>query len=100
MDIDILDAFAVTIPCASCSIEYEVTLKQVLLSHQMLSEGCPVSDERECPPLFWARIVDETLAREFQSVWSRLEERVHKAGGELKLLAKESAHSKTEIGGQ
>lgn len=84
---DILDAVVVKMPCMSCSGQYEVTLKQVVLSHQMLHDGCPVSDERECPPLFWSHIVDETLARELQSVWSRLEDRAHKAGGELKFLA-------------
>lgn len=97
---DVLDAFAVTMPCMSCSGRYELSLRQVLLSHQMLNDGCPVSDERECPPLFWAHIVDEPLVRELQSVWSRLEERVHKAGGELKLLAQESARARAGIGRQ
>lgn len=44
---DILEAVAVAMPCASCSGHYEITLKQALLSHQMLHEGCPVSDERD-----------------------------------------------------
>ncbi len=97
---DVLDAFAVTMPCMACSARYELTLKQVLLSHQMLNDGCPVSDERECPPLFWARIVDETIVRQLQSVWSQLEECVHKAGGELKLLAEQSARSRAGIGSE
>lgn len=96
---DILDAVAVTLPCSSCLGQYEVTLKQVVLSHQMLHEGCPVSDERECPPLSWSHIADEELAHEFQSIWSRLEDRVHKAGGELKLLAREEACASNELGG-
>lgn len=84
---DILEAVAVAMQCASCSRQYEVTLKQVLLSHQMLHDGCPVSDERECPPLYLSRIVDEQLASELQSVWDRLEDRARKVGGELTLLS-------------
>jgi hypothetical protein len=84
---DILDAVAVSIRCGACSGEYQVPLKQVLLSHQMLHDGCPVSDERECPPLHWSRLVDEQLVREFQNVWSRVEERARNAGGELILLS-------------
>lgn len=43
---DILEAVSVTMPCGACSSEYELTLRQVVLSQQMLHEGCPVSDER------------------------------------------------------
>jgi len=82
---DILDEVAVSIHCSACSGEYQVPLKQVLLSHQMLHEGCPVSDERECPPLPWSHLVDEQLVREFQNIWSQLERRARKAGGELTL---------------
>jgi len=85
---DILEAVAVAIRCSACSGEYEVPLKQVLLSHQMLHDGCPVSDERECPPLPWSHLADEQLVRDFQNIWSRLEERVSKAGGELTLRNK------------
>ena len=83
---DILDAVAVSIRCNACSDEYQVPLKQILLSHQMLHEDCPVSDERECPPLHWSQLVDEQLVREFQNIWSRLEEGARKAGGELTIL--------------
>lgn len=61
---DILEAVTVMMPCCACSNQYELTLKQVVLSHQMLHEGCPVTDERECPPLFWSHVVDEELARD------------------------------------
>lgn len=88
---DVLEAVAVAMPCSACSNQYELTLKQVVLSQQMLHEGCSVSDERECPPLYWSHVVDEPLARELQSVWSRIEDCVHKAGGELKLVANDHA---------
>jgi hypothetical protein len=88
---DILEAIAVNLRCNSCTGEYQVSLKQALLSHEMLHAGCPVSDERECPPLFWSHLIDEQLIREFQSTWSRLEEKARKAGGELVWLAKTEA---------
>ncbi|HJT68629.1 MAG TPA: hypothetical protein VJ731_00440 [Terriglobales bacterium] len=90
---DILDSVVVMMPCCSCSQQYGVTLKQALLSQEMLHDGCPVSDERECPPLYWSHVADERLARELQDVWQRLEERAAKIGGELKLLACEERAS-------
>lgn len=86
---NILEEVGVNIHCGACSGEYQVTLNQALLSHQMLHEGCPVSDERECPPLHWSRLVDEQLVHEFQNLWARLEHSAQKAGGELILLGKE-----------
>lgn len=85
---DIVDVVVVAMPCSACSGEYEVTLRQALLSHEMLHDGCPVSDERECPPLDWSRVVDEQLARELENVWDRLEDKARQAGGELTLLRK------------
>lgn len=86
---DILEAVAVNVRCNSCMSEYQVPLRQALLSHQMLHAGCPVSDERECPPLFWSHLLDEQLIRDFQSIWDRLEKQAAKAGGELMLLGRE-----------
>jgi hypothetical protein len=40
---------------------YEVTLKQVALSRQIMHEGCPVLPETECPPLFCSGFVDREL---------------------------------------
>ncbi len=46
---DILEAVEVELPCGGL---YEVTLKQILLSQQMIHEGCPVPADyaTECPP--------------------------------------------------
>ncbi len=82
---DILDFVAIEIPCSACRGRYEVTLKQVLLSQEMLHEGCPVRVETECPPLAYSGLVDQELVRELQGVWMRLEEKARGAGGELKL---------------
>jgi hypothetical protein len=34
--------------------------------------------------------VDQELVQELQSVWARLEEKAHEAGGEVKLRSKQS----------
>jgi Protein kinase domain len=73
------------IPCSACGGRYEVTLKQIALSQQMLHEGCPVQVVDECPPLAYSCLVDQELIQELQKVWVRLEAKVRGASGELKL---------------
>lgn len=82
---DILERLAIEIPCSACGGRYEVTLKQVLLSQKMLHEGCPVPTADECPPLAYSGLVDPEIIRDLQTVWTRLEEKAHGAGGEVKL---------------
>jgi len=82
---DILEMVAIEIPCTACGGRYEVTLKQVLLSQEMLHEGCPVQVESECPPLAYSGVVDQEVVEELQRIWARLEESAHGAGGEVKL---------------
>ena len=64
---------------------YEVTIKQIALSQQMLQEGCPVQVVDECPPLAYSGLVDPEPVQELQKVWVRLEEKARGASGELKL---------------
>ncbi|MGA2713533.1 MAG: hypothetical protein ABSG41_10550 [Bryobacteraceae bacterium] len=82
---DILEILAIEIPCRTCGGRYEVTLKQVALSQQMLHEGCPVRAETECPPLFYSGFVDRELAQDLQKIWSRLEQEARGASGEVKV---------------
>ena len=82
---DILDSIAILIPCVVCGGRYEVTLKQVALSQKMMHDGCPVHDERECPPLYYAPLIDRQLAQDFRELWARLEKEAQAAGGELRL---------------
>jgi hypothetical protein len=83
---NILDAVAISLPCRSCGDNYRVPLKDVLLSHRMLHQGCPVSQETECPPVFQSRLFEPKDIEELQSAWSRLENRARSDGGELVLL--------------
>ena len=57
----------------TCGGRYEVSLKKIALSQQMLHEGCPVRAETECPPLCLSGFVDQELTQDLQRVWSRLE---------------------------
>lgn len=84
---DILEAIAIELPCGSCGSRYQVTVKQVLLSQQMLHEGCPVPAHftTECPALYYADFVERELIDELQRTWRRLEEKAHAVGGELLL---------------
>lgn len=85
---DILEKLTIEIPCSACGGRYEVTLKQVQLSQEMLHEGCPVQIVDECPPLAYSGLVDREIIQELQTVWNRLEAEARGAGGEVKLRLK------------
>ena len=83
---DILGVIAIQLPCGSCGGRYEISLQQVLLSQNMLHEGCPVQVATECPPLAYAGLVKRELIYEFRRTWLDLEESARAAGGSLLLL--------------
>ena len=82
---DILEKVAIEFPCSACGGRYEVPLKQVLLSQEMLHKGCPVQIVDECPPLAYSGLVDREVIQELQRIWVRLEEKARGAGGEVRL---------------
>ena len=82
---DILEAITIELGCAACGGQYEISLKQILLSQNMLHEGCPVENQRECPPLFYADLADREMIQELQRAWLRLEEKTHANGRKLLL---------------
>ena len=63
---DILEMVGIEIPCRNCGGRYEVSLKKIALSQQMLHEGCPVRAETECPPLFLSSFVDQELTQDLK----------------------------------
>ena len=81
--LDLLQQIAVSVPCASCGQHYNITLRDVLMSQDMLHEGCPVCHETECLPLTYAALADEAALRDFEQSWSRLLHKVQAAGFEL-----------------
>jgi len=82
---DILEVVGIEIPCRNCGGRYEVSLKKIALSEQMLHDGCPVRAETDCPPLFLSRLVDRELIQDLQVIWSRLEKEARGVNGEVKL---------------
>ena len=81
---DILEIVAIEIPCSACG-GYEVTLKEIALSQQMVHGGFPVQVVDECPPLAYSGLVDPELVREFPKVCVRHDEKTIGASGELKV---------------
>lgn len=81
--VDLLEFVAVRVPCAACGQHYEVSLRQVLLSQDMLHEGCPVCTETECLPLTYAALANEDAVRDLERSWARLSELVRTSGFDL-----------------
>jgi hypothetical protein len=90
--VNILDVVAVELLCPACKGRYAITLKQVLLSEQMLHQGCPVPMEytSECPPLYYAHLSDCGLIQELEQIWLRLEAYAGAGGGKLVLVEGQS----------
>jgi hypothetical protein len=88
---DILSAVAIRLPCRQCGEPYMVPLRDILLSHQIMHEGCPVAPETECPPLFQARLASNWAIKTFEEAWRRLERRAKADGGELVMHCPTSA---------
>jgi hypothetical protein len=80
---NIMEVLAVQMPCTSGRRVYEVPLNDVLLSHQMLEEGCPIQDETECPPLFQTRLISREVLDDFVKAWSRLDASVRQDSGKV-----------------
>ncbi len=95
---DILSAAAIRVPCSRCGEPYMVPLRDVLLSHEAIHEGCPVTEEAECPPLFQSRLASESAVMALDQAWRRIEGQAEADGGELILIdrnAQRSAEVKT-----
>jgi len=84
---NVLDAVGISLPCRSCGNNYQVPLRDVLLSHTMLHQGCTVSQETECPPVFQSRLFERKDIEELERAWNHMEQRARGDGGELVLMA-------------
>jgi hypothetical protein len=88
---DILSLAAIRMPCHHCGQSYSVPLSDILLSHKIMHEGCPVAEETECPPVFQSRLASQSAVENLRRAWHRLEKRAQKDGGELVIIGPESA---------
>lgn len=90
---DILSVAAIRLPCSRCGESYDVPLRDILLSHKVMHEGCPVAEETECPPVFQSRLASEWALKTLDQAWRRLERRAAADGGELVLIGAKSQRS-------
>jgi len=91
---DILDAVGIRLPCRGCGEPYEVPLRDIHLSHDLIRHGgCPVAEETECPPLFQQFLADDPDIVALQQAWQKLQERAQKDGGELVIMSGLAAKS-------
>ena len=84
---DILSLAAIQLQCLECGGSYLVPLRDVLLSHKILHDGCPVAAETECPPLFQSRLASQRAINALDEAWRDLERRANADGGELVLMS-------------
>lgn len=86
---NILDAVSVELACVACGARYYVSLEKVLVCEHMLHDGCPVpaAYTTECPPLYYAHLIDHSLIQELQRIWVRLEQNAEARGVPLVLRA-------------
>ena len=80
---DVLKAVSIEVPCNECGRRYDVTLGQILLSHDALRHTCVARGDAECEPLFHAALLDRQLIDDFVAAWKRLEAAARAAGGVL-----------------
>jgi hypothetical protein len=85
VELDLLQHVSVIVPCAACRQHYTVTLRDVLMSQDMMHEGCPVYSETECLPLTYAALADEAAVREFEHSWIQVLRKVRTAGFDLSI---------------
>ena len=83
---DILDNAAIKLLCRTCDHYYEVPLRDILLSQEIVHCGCPVPHETECPPVYQVRIFDSKVAEALQTAWRAASHCAELAGGELVVL--------------
>jgi hypothetical protein len=66
---DILSLAAIQLQCFECGGSYLVPLRDILLSHKVLHDGCPVEAETECPPVFQSRLASYGAINALDEAW-------------------------------
>lgn len=84
---NILDFATIRLTCKSCEQVYEVPLRDIRLSHEIVHRGCPVPHETECPPVYQVRICGDEAVEALHSAWIAVSHCAELAGGELVLLS-------------
>lgn len=83
---DILEHVTIETKCGACHAKTSVSARAARDSEEMLCSGCcPVSDDRECPQLQYAAMMDPALLDELERVWRRIEEAAQRRGCTVEL---------------
>jgi hypothetical protein len=73
--------------CFECGGSYLVPLRDILLSHKILHDGCPVAAETGCPPVFQSQLASHWAINALDEARRQLERRANADGGELVLTS-------------
>ncbi|MBS2029272.1 MAG: hypothetical protein JST54_15330 [Deltaproteobacteria bacterium] len=87
----ILDAVFVSIPENWGDGRWEVPLRDILESQEVIGEGCPVPMPEECPQLAFSELLDPETVQHFVDAWQALELSAQKAGGSLVIRSAEQS---------
>jgi hypothetical protein len=78
---DILERVTIESRCGACHTTTSASARTARDSAAMLdAQRCPVSDDRECPQLHYAAMMDDALLDELEGVWRRIEDAARRLG--------------------
>ncbi len=82
---DILDCIFIVARCQGCGGTYEVSARVARSAATMLHEGCPVQNERNCPELSYASLIDPGALDALAEAWARVEATARARGSDVLL---------------
>ena len=77
---DILAHVDVEVSCSACAEQYQIPVSTVLESQRLIAAGCPGTSIHECPPRFYASLVDPDALAELTAAWSHVEQSARASG--------------------
>ncbi len=78
---NILDHVAISVPCPSCSGEFNVPASVVLYGQSATTPVCPGCSDYECESRFVATLVEPQALAELEAAWASFEASVTSHGG-------------------
>ena len=82
---DLLELLYLEIRCPSCGETYDVSVANVLKSHELLNEGCASRSEMECPPIYLSSLLNKEDLIELRELMARLESQARSRGATLRI---------------
>ena len=78
-----LDDLQLELPCPQCGQLYQLSLGVIASSQRLMHDGCPVTDERECPPEFYGPLLEPGLIGDLEVLLERLATAAQSLGGHV-----------------